>query len=342
MPSRERLVQLAGGLAGSRVVVLGDVILDRYLWGKVERLSPEAPVPVLEYVSEKVVLGGAANVANNVRSLGGEAVLMGVVGRDDYADVFRAEAGRAGIEAVLFEDETRPTIVKTRVIGGHQQIVRVDREKRHDIDGGLESAIAERLDDVLAGAQALVLSDYGKGVLTPGLLERVRKSAARYGIPVVVDPKDTHFSNYRGFSMVTPNLAEASLGAGFRIKDEDDLLAAGRTLLAALEAEALLITRGAEGMSLFLRDEEAAHGAAGAGAAGECMVHHIPARAREVYDVTGAGDTVVSVLAMSLAAGLNHLEAAHLANWAAGVVVAKMGTATLTADELIDYLERFA
>lgn len=325
---KSELLSTIGGLSSPTVLVVGDLILDRYMFGAVERLSPEAPVPVLDFQRDEYVLGGAANVAHNIATVGGRPVVAGLVGEDEQAGLFAGLLKEAGVAVDgLVPDPSRPTIVKTRVIGGHQQICRVDREKRHDVDGAPAQKLRDFLTERIPTVDAVVISDYGKGCITKGLLDFLRELAAGTGTPFVVDPKDTHFSNYRRFTVVTPNLNEASLGAGFKIKDRETLLRAGAGLIASLETKAILITRGPEGMSLFRRDEP---------------VLDIPTRAREVYDVTGAGDTVVSVLAVALASGLDMAHAAHLANWAAGVVVAKNGTATVSRSELADYVERFA
>jgi len=326
--SRRELVELLNRLSDPTILVVGDLILDRYLFGKVDRLSPEAPVPVLDYQDERCVLGGAANVAHNIATLGGKPVVCGLMGDDQAAGTFRELLVQAGIcVSGVVVDPSRPTTVKTRVIGGQQQLVRVDREKRHDVEGTAFDLLSSYLHENAGAVDAIVVSDYGKGVITPSLLDSVRSLTGDASVPVVVDPKDTHFSNYRAFTVITPNLNEASLGAGFKIKDRTTLLQAGRGLLERLGCEAILITRGAEGMSLFQRDHD---------------VLDVPTRARDVFDVTGAGDTVVSMLALGLASGLSMAQAAQMANWAAGVVVAKHGTATSTRTELQDYIERFA
>ena len=325
---RSKLLELVDSLADPRILVIGDLILDRYLFGEVERLSPEAPVPVLDYQRDDFVLGGAANVAHNIASMGGKAIVAGVMGKDQQSEVFKTKLQAKGIcVSGVVEDPTRPTTVKTRVIGDKQQIVRVDREKRHSLRDSPLKELQEFVEDALAEVSAVVISDYGKGVISPELLDGIRASNERCQLPVVVDPKDTHFSNYRGFRVITPNLSEASLGAGFKIKDRETLLNAGKRLLDELSCGAILITRGAQGMSLFMPGNE---------------VLDIPTRARDVFDVTGAGDTVVALLSLALASQMSIEEAANLANWSAGVVVAKYGTATVNGQELKAYLERFA
>ena len=325
---KSKLKILISSLRNAKVLVIGDLILDRYLYGRVDRLSPEAPVPVLDFQREEFILGGATNVAHNISTLGGAVSVCGLTGDDDHSQTFREIMREASIGTEgLIPDSSRPTTVKTRVIGDRQQLVRIDREKRHEISGPALQKLKAFLSKEITEFNSIVISDYGKGVITTEILAFIRELATAHKIPVVVDPKDTHFSNYKGFTVITPNLTEASLGAGFKIKDEDTLLAAGKTLLSIIDCAAILITRGSEGMSLFRKEKK---------------LLNIPTRARGVFDVSGAGDTVVATIALSLASGLAVDEAAHLANWAAGVVVAKYGTATVNISELTDYIKRFA
>lgn len=299
-------------------------MLDRYLFGNVERISPEAPVPVVEVKREQAVLGGAANVAANMASLGAKVTLVAAVGKDAAARDLTRRLEQAGIDAgALVTDSARPTTVKTRVIGGSQQIVRVDREVRGPLPARVASRLARRLPALAAEADAILVSDYGKGVIQPPLLDTVREIRTGSGIPVVVDPKDIHFSNYRRFSLITPNLNETSMAVGFKVRSDEDVVRAGTRLLAELELENLLITRGAQGMSLFSPGS----------------VVHIPTMAREVFDVSGAGDTVAALMTMSLAAGIDRERAAHLANAAAAVVVARVGTAVVDRESLLQSLE---
>ena len=325
---KSQLKALISSLTNAKVLVIGDLILDRYLYGRVDRLSPEAPVPVLDYQKEEFILGGATNVAHNISTLGGLVSVCGLTGNDPQAQIFKDIMKEARIDASgLIPDASRPTTVKTRVIGDRQQLVRVDREKRHEISGVALDKIKIFLSENVTDFNSIVISDYGKGVITTEILDFIRDLATTHNVPVVVDPKDTHFSNYKGFTVITPNLTEASLGAGFKIKDEETLLAAGKNLLSILDCASILITRGSDGMSLFRKDKK---------------LLNIPTRTRGVFDVSGAGDTVVATIALSLACNLTVDESAHLANWAAGVVVAKHGTATVNIDELTAYIERFA
>ena len=310
----------------ARVAVLGDVMLDEFLWGKVARISPEAPVPVVAVERQSFHLGGAANVAGNLRALGGSAVLAGVVGDDAAAELLREALDRAGVVAhLLAADPGRPTTMKTRIVAQGQQVVRADREVCADIPDTLEDALLDCLRLELPGCQALVISDYQKGVVTERLLRRVLALARRRRLPVLVDPKLRHFSRYRRVAVVTPNQAEAEQATGISVHDAAGLLAAGRRILAMLDCDAALITRGEHGMSLFERGRRPLH---------------IETAAREVFDVTGAGDSVIATMALALAAGARPSEAAVLANHAAGVVVGKLGTAEASAAEVRAAFER--
>jgi D-glycero-beta-D-manno-heptose-7-phosphate kinase len=317
-----RIQGLLDRFAGRRILVLGDVMLDHYIWGEAGRISPEAPVPVVNVRRESSRLGGAANVANNVKALGGEPILLGIVGRDETARALQAELVKRGISPeTLVVDDARPTIKKTRVIARSQQIVRIDREAAGDVEGELLDRLSERIASALERIDGIVISDYGKGVISGPLLAQWLQPFVTSGKPVCVDPKETHFHSYKRVTILTPNVSEASFAASRRIRDQASLEAAGRALLAQLEARALLITRGEEGMSLFEPDRPRLD---------------IPAVGREVYDVTGAGDTVVATLALGLAAGASREEATRLANHAAGQVIRDLGTATVTRDEILE------
>ena len=320
--------RLLRAMRGRRVLVAGDVMLDEFLWGTVGRISPEAPVPVVEVTRQSYHLGGAGNVAANVCALGGTAVLAGVVGSDPAAERVRESLGAAGVQAALVPSGGgRPTTVKTRIVAHHQQVVRADREQSDDIDAALEDGLVGRLRGALPSCGALIVSDYQKGVITPRLMKAVVSLARRRGIPVLVDPKVRHFALYRGVALVTPNQLETEQATGIRIRGEDDLLAAGARILRKLRCGAALVTRGEQGMSLF---------------EGGSRPLHIPTAAREVFDVTGAGDTVIATVALALCGGARLAEAAMLANYAAGVVVGKVGTATAAPDELMAAVEAAA
>ncbi|HKQ05231.1 MAG TPA: D-glycero-beta-D-manno-heptose-7-phosphate kinase [Blastocatellia bacterium] len=318
---RERAEQLTARFAGRRIVVLGDLMLDEFIWGRVRRISPEAPVPVVEVERQTLALGGAGNVAANLVALGAQPVTVGVAGADANAERLRVALHEVGIASDgVVVDPARTTTLKTRIIAHNQQVVRADRESRAPIATAIEEAIVERFTAALDAADAVVVSDYSKGLLTTGVLRATLEAARSRAIPVCLDPKTRSFANYQPVTVITPNHQEAAEAAGLAIEDETSLIEAGRRLLGAIDCRALLITRGEEGMALFTDDGQ---------------VTRIATVAREVYDVTGAGDTVIATLGLALAAGASFAEAAILANHAAGVVVGKVGTATVTRDELL-------
>ncbi len=298
----------------ARLLVVGDVMLDRYWHGAASRISPEAPVPVVQVNNQEDRPGGAGNVALNIAALGSAATLIGIVGKDDTADDLQSRLSAAGVYCEFLQSADKPTITKLRVISQHQQLIRVDFEQKFD-----EADTADlfgKVSSLIANAQVLVLSDYAKGALrdVSSLIALGRKQ----GIPVIVDPKGTDFEKYRGATLITPNLNEFEAVVG-SCANEDDLVTKGLNLLSELELGAMLITRGEYGMTLIRPDSPELH---------------LPARAQEVFDVTGAGDTVISVLAAALAAGDNLADATALANLAAGLVVGKLGTAAISGPEL--------
>jgi D-glycero-beta-D-manno-heptose-7-phosphate kinase len=315
------LREVVARFPGRRILVLGDLMLDRYLWGRVDRISPEAPVPVVEIERETFSLGGAGNVAANLRALGAEPVLVSVVGEDeDGARLVETLTQRGVGTSGLVRDPSRPTTVKTRIIAHAQQVVRADRESRADVTGAAGVALAARIEAAIADCQAMIVSDYGKGVITRPLLEQALGRARARKIAVCVDPKESHIEAYRNVSILTPNQHEAGYMQGKRVVDEASLMEVGWGLQKRLDAEAVLVTRGPGGMSLFEKGGRATH---------------LPTVAREVYDVTGAGDTVVSVVALALAAGADYPTASYLSNHAAGVVIREVGTATLDSGQLL-------
>ncbi|MGE5174730.1 MAG: D-glycero-beta-D-manno-heptose-7-phosphate kinase [Hyphomicrobiales bacterium] len=322
---RDALAARVRAFRGRTVLVVGDVILDRYLWGRATRVSPEAPVLVVDVEREELRLGGAGNVADNVRALGATALLFAVVGEDAAAGDLRSllEARGVTTDGGLIADPSRRTTLKTRIVAHHQQVLRADEESRAPLPEAVEARFAERLLAAADRADAVIVSDYGKGVVGPALLDRLLPELARRGIPVAVDPKEEHFFRYRGVTVITPNVNEAAQAWGRKLPDEASLLEAGFGLRERLAATSVLITRGEEGMSLFTEEGHV----------------HFPTRAREVYDVTGAGDTVVATIGAALAARAPLPEACVLANHAAGLVVAHLGTATADADPLIASLE---
>ncbi len=306
------------------VLVIGDLILDHYIWGKVSRISPEAPVPIVHVGSESLKLGGAANVYNNIVSLGGRADICGVVGADEGGRQLLKELGttRQGRGGVVI-DADRPTTRKTRVIAHNQQIVRYDVERRSDITAQYQQRIIRYVESRLRDIACLVVSDYAKGVVTASLMASLTRLAALKKIPIIVDPKVEHFSYYKGVTVVTPNHLEATQAAGVHREDDQAVNQAGDILRQRLGCDCVLVTRGEKGMSLF--ESNGAH-------------WHIPTVARQVYDVTGAGDTVIGTLALAMAAGASIRDGAILANHAAGVVVGMVGTATVTAPQLSEAL----
>jgi D-beta-D-heptose 7-phosphate kinase/D-beta-D-heptose 1-phosphate adenosyltransferase len=304
------------------LLVVGDLMLDRFIWGNVERLSPEAPVPVLRVVSEKSSLGGAANVIHNIRSLGGRVTACGIVGKDEAGKRIVATLRRIGAStAGVIGDSRFQTIEKSRIIASphHQQIVRLDRENHQSVR---ESTLRRLRDFVSAKAarfNAIVVSDYGKGTIHNELLAWLASSAGRGKVIYIVDPKKENYECYRFPTLITPNKSEASEASGIQISDERSLLAAGKKLVRKWRAQAVLITRGADGMSLFRPG---------------VPVKHFPTEPRDVFEVTGAGDTVVAVCALALAAGSGFAEAAVLANIAAGFVGDEVGTVAVPIKKL--------
>jgi D-beta-D-heptose 7-phosphate kinase/D-beta-D-heptose 1-phosphate adenosyltransferase len=295
-------------------------MLDEYMWGAVSRISPEAPVPVVAVQSESVKVGGAGNVATNVAALGGRATLVGLVGNDAAAERLSHELELHGVKGDgLVEDRSRPTTIKSRVVAGSQHVVRFDRESDAPVSRAVRAQVIAAVRQRLPEADVLLISDYAKGLVSPGLVREVLALAARYHRMVAVDPKVQNLPLFKGVTVVAPNHHEAAAAAHLTIRSEADLLRVGQVLLRRLKARGVLVTRGEQGMSLF--------------EAGKPVVH-IPTVAREVYDVTGAGDTVMGALSLALAAGATMGEAAVIANFAAGVVVGKRGTATVTRAEL--------
>ena len=303
------------------VLIVGDLMLDEYLWGHVNRISPEAPVPVVEVQRRSFTAGGAANTAANVASLGGSAIIAGIVGDDAEGARIRDLMAGLGIDtSAIVTDSARPTTTKTRVVAHSQQMVRIDHEQLGPLSDAVEVELLAQLESQLTRVRAAVVSDYGKGVITPSLCERFLALARAAGVPVVVDPKGTDYRKYRGATVVKPNQLETGKVLNRELRTTAEVEQAGRELLNFLGAESsVLVTRGAHGMTLL--------------EAGRPAVH-VPAQAREVYDVTGAGDTVAGTLALALAVGGTLELACRLASFAAAVVVGKVGTATCALAEL--------
>jgi D-beta-D-heptose 7-phosphate kinase/D-beta-D-heptose 1-phosphate adenosyltransferase len=329
---QERAAQLIENIRDGDVVVYGDVMLDEFVWGEATRISPEAPVPVVDIQRESLHLGGAANVLANLLSLGVRARVVGVTGDDRAGERLRAEIREAGVDVGddLVIDRARPTTTKTRIIahshGHNQAIVRADREARSPVSGEVETRLIAILREAIVDASAFVISDYDKGAITPRILAEILPFAVKRNVPVLIDPKIRNFDFYRPATLVTPNHHEA-----LRLTNSEDHTDAGLRLAAQrirerLGCESVLITRGERGMMLLEKEGEPVY---------------VETAAREVYDVTGAGDTVIATLAAGLASGATMLEAAVIANHAAGIVVAKVGTATASTEELIASLKDF-
>jgi rfaE bifunctional protein kinase chain/domain len=311
---------LPSRLAGRTILIVGDVMLDHFVIGRVDRISPEAPVPVVCYDHEEYRLGGAANVANNAASLGGRVELVGIVGTDAAADTLRAALARAKIgSSGLVTDPARCTTRKLRVVTTrNQQVARVDYEQDAEVTGEIEAALVGRIEQLAATAEAILLSDYLKGAISRGVASAAIAAARKHGVPLLVDPKVPHIDYYAGASVITPNHHEAEAVTHMRIRTAADALAAAARFRERASCESVLITRGEHGMTLLGPDGES----------------ELAAEAREVSDVTGAGDTVIATMTLALAAGASLVDAAKLANRAAGIVVGKFGPATVSVSEL--------
>lgn len=328
MISQDRARELLGCFGDTRILVVGDIMLDRYVTGHVSRISPEAPVPVVCVTDEYSRPGGAANVAKNIVSFGGQVQLAGVAGVDRDGDELVGMLSDAGVgtEGIVRSNLDRTT-VKTRVLADRQQIVRVDRERENGADKKAEEQLCALLPGMIKGVDGVIIEDYGKGAVTQELMDIVTASAKEAGVPVGMDPKFGHDLRVDGIKLATPNYREACSAAGMAdkelsddVKSRDAVLTAGEILLKLWNAQMLLITLGPKGMCMLTRGNEP---------------QFIPTRAREVFDVSGAGDTVISAAMLALAAGADDYEAASMANYAAGVVVAKVGTATCSPEELL-------
>ncbi|MCL5978696.1 MAG: D-glycero-beta-D-manno-heptose-7-phosphate kinase [Nitrospirae bacterium] len=311
-----------------RILIIGDLILDRFIYGKVSRISPEAPVPVVDVVSESFLLGGAANVANNIIALGGKVSVAGIIGKDTAGRIMKGLFEDRNINTEGIIEDKRPTTVKARVIAHSQQVVRFDREDRKRLEGKSLAYLTDYIKKAIKKHDAVIISDYKKGVISSSLIKAVVKYAKPANTFVAVDPKVGHFHFYKNVSLITPNIMEASHGSGIEIKDEKSLLKAGKALLNRLACKSVLITRSEEGMSLFERTSSK-----------DIKVTHIPTVAQKVFDVTGAGDTVIAAIALASTAGASLEDAAIIANHAAGIVVGEVGTAVATPETLLKSLK---
>lgn len=316
--------QIVSQFPNRKLIVLGDLMLDEFIWGEVRRISPEAPVPVVEVKRESWHLGGAGNVVSNLIELGAKALPIGIIGDDETGRLMaRKFADRGADTSGLIVDDSRPTTRKTRIVAHSQQMVRADRENRSPISGEIEDKVIAEFSAALTEAEAVIVSDYDKGLLTPRVLEAVISTTHNAGKIICLDPKIKNFLNYQKVDVITPNQPEAELASGIEIVDDVSLIAAAHRIRELLDCANVLITRGEHGMSLLNAEDK---------------LTHISTAAREVYDVTGAGDTVIATLTLAMAAGASVADAAVIANHAAGVVVAKVGTATVTPTELAETL----
>jgi rfaE bifunctional protein kinase chain/domain len=309
--SNKRLDELKKSFDGKRIAVIGDMMLDGYFWGDVKRISPEAPVPVLEVEDEFFRFGGAANVAYNILTLGGIPVPVGVIGEDTYGQIFSSLLRERIINADgIFIDKERPTTTKTRVIANNQHIVRIDKESKAYINNNIEQKILSFLESELPKLDGIILQDYNKGMLTPALITKIISLANKKNILITVDPKFDNFFEYKNVTVFKPNRKETETVLGTRIKNDKDVSSAGRNLLQKLNSKYVLLTLGESGIAVFDKDHEE---------------KRMPTKARKVADVSGAGDTVISTLTIALASGANIYEACYLANYAAGVVCGEVG-----------------
>jgi rfaE bifunctional protein kinase chain/domain len=318
--AKDRIEILFKNLLGKTIAVVGDLMLDRYIWGNVSRISPEAPVPVIDVASESARLGGAANVANNIKSLGAVPLLVGVIGDDNSGKLLRQTIEEMGFSTSgIVKDEERSTTVKTRVIAHNQHVVRIDRESRSDISSVIEEKLLFTMRRQMKNIDAIILEDYNKGVITEHLITEIVKLAHEHNTIVTVDPKAKNFFTYNNVTVFKPNRKETEDALGINLESEANVVQAGKTLLEKLHAKNILLTRSEKGMTLFASDGS---------------INHIPTKARKVADVSGAGDTVIATLTLALASGATIHEAAILANHAGGIVCGEVGIVPISKEGL--------
>ena len=321
--SKENLVKAIHSFSNINILVLGDIIVDHFIWGNVTRISPEAPVPVVNVTNENLLLGGSANVLHNIFAMGGKAALCGVIGTDwmggKLIDLLKET--QSSTDGVI-KDTRRPTTKKTRIVAQGQQVVRFDRENSAPLSDEILSELSTFIGESIHLFDAVVISDYAKGVINKTLMDHLLEKLVSFpDIPVIVDPKPGHLPFFKNTTIITPNHHEAERMSGIQIQDDDSLTQADKHLQETLQCKAVLITRGESGMALLEKNKP---------------IFKIPTKAKEVYDVTGAGDTVIASLALALASGLSYAEASVLANYAAGIVVGKIGTATVSKNDLLE------
>lgn len=321
---KNRLLKILENFKGKKILVIGDIMLDKYIWGDVLRISPEAPVQVVNVLKETFEAGGAANVANNISALSGNAFMVGITGNDDARKILLEELRKKNIDVSgVLIDKDKPTTQKVRILGKGQQLLRVDYESREHVHDSIENSIVDFLEKNILDADVLIISDYAKGVLTSQISRKAIEISKKFGKPIIVDPKPKHMEFYAGVTLITPNSAEASEMSGIEDVNDEATIEMGNQLMKSLNTN-VLITRGEKGMSFFGLDGSKTQ---------------IPAKAREVYSLIGAGDTVVATIALALASGANFGEAAILSNIAAGIKVGKIGTATVSVDEIKKEIE---
>ncbi len=321
---KARLKLLLKKFKKSKILVIGDLILDQFIWGDVSRISPEAPVPVVHVQRESFMPGGAANVACSIRDLNGAAAITGTIGNDLWGRTLKKYLKRKSDVKGVIADSGRDTTLKTRIVARHQQVVRVDREHISPLSKKTAEKVISYVRKNVKSFKAIIIEDYGKGVISPYLIKAILSIAKKRKLIITVDPKEEHFSYYKGVTCITPNQFEAEKAAQMKIIDAKSLDAAGKKLLRKLNLNAVLITRGEAGMALFVKGKKPVH---------------IPTRAQEVFDVSGAGDTVIGAFTLALASGASFNEAAHISNYAAGVVVGKLGVGSCSQKELIEKLD---
>ncbi len=316
---RDRLSKILDDFKDKKILIIGDIMLDKYVLGEVSRISPEAPVQIIDVIKENYVPGGAANVANNIVALDGNTFITGVIGQDEAGSILNSELEKRSINTKgIVVDPKKPTIQKVRIIGKNQQLLRIDYEDTRCIEDDMEKQIINYVREMINDIDAVIISDYAKGTITKTLVRSILRSCKQHNKILIVDPKPKHMEYYQDVTLITPNHKEASEMVGIEEKGEEDLVEIGKRLQGIMNTT-ILITRGEKGMSLFEKGDK---------------ITHIPTRAKEVYDVSGAGDTVVGTLALAMTTGAKLKEAAILANHAAGITVGKLGTSTVTVDEI--------
>lgn len=319
---KERLLSLKKNFEGKRIAVIGDMMLDGYYWGDVKRISPEAPVPVLEVEEEFFRFGGAANVALNIATLGAVPVPVGVIGYDNYGTIFSSLIKENNIDdGGIFVDDERPTTTKTRVIANRQHVVRIDKESKVPINGRVEERISLYIANIINSLDGIILQDYNKGVLTPSIIQKIISLANNKNVLITVDPKFDNFFEYKDVTVFKPNRKEAETVLGIKIRNDEEISSAGKELLTRLGAKYLLLTLGENGIAVFANDKSE---------------KRMPTKARKVADVSGAGDTVISTLTLALASGADIYEASYLANYAAGIVCGEVGIVPIDKEKLFE------